>query len=726
MRLKRLELQGFKSFAGKTTLDFPERGVVAIVGPNGSGKSNVIDAIRWILGEREAKNLRGGKSDDLIFSGSDSKSRISLASASLHFEGSMGDAGAGEFSDVLVSRKIFRDGSSQYFLNKAEVRLKDLIDFFAGAKLGARGLTIINQGNSDLFVKATPAERREMIEEILGLRQFQLKRHEADLKLASTKNNLEKVRAMVDELLPRLKLLRRQSAKWAEHGKLATELANLENNYFALKIRSLDMEASKITPVLTDLRDKIAIKRDEVSERQLTLSRVQNEKPSIAVGDGDRRERDILMRRANIERELGRLEAKLEFMSAETKVDLKEAELVSALRHTREELSRSLSEGDPDNLRTAIAHLIEKIDEIFEGKKIDLSGLKNDIEATREQFKSELGALDGELENIRVEKASVTGALEEFNQRFKGAFEAFEAKKDELADLDRQESRLRFDLERITARRADLFTEISSINRDPKDFEAVMVSDDLSPDFLSVSERRMYRLRNELASIGEIDQATLKEAEEAESRYQFLEVQMSDLEKASVDLRGLIVDLREKIRVEFARSLESINDHFNNYFRLMFGGGKARLVIVKKESPTDVLEGGPTEEDGVVLASAPLESGAHIVDDIAGLDIDLVLPKKGVKGLDVLSGGEKSLVSVAALFALVSVSAPPFLVLDEVDAALDENNTRRFANLIKEFSKQTQFIIVTHNRATMEAADILYGVTMGVDGSSKLLSVKLS
>jgi chromosome segregation protein len=718
MRLKRLELQGFKSFAGKTTLDFPSSGVVAIVGPNGSGKSNVIDAIRWILGERESKNLRGGKSDDLIFSGTDTKSRIGLAQASLHFDGSAGDSPVGEFAEVSVSRKIFRDGTSQYFLNKAEVRLKDLIDFFAGAKLGARGLTIINQGNSDLFVRATPAERREMIEEILGLRQFQLKRHEAELKLASTKTNLEKVRAMTDELLPRLKLLRRQAAKWHEHGQLAAELKNLENVYFALKYKNLNSEEAGFAPELASLQKNIAKKRGEFQIFQADLAKIQNEKPRIGGGDGERREREILSRRASLERELGRLEAKLEFLGAETKVNLKETELVSALRHTREELSHALEEENLESLREMLAHLVEKIDEIFEGKKADVSGLKKEIEETREQFKMELGALDGELENIRIEKTAATGALEAFNARFRAAFEAFESKKDELSELERAESRLRFDLERVTARRHDLEEEIRQIGRDAHDFKAVATPANLPADFAQSAERRMLRLRGELASIGEIDQATLKEAEETETRYQFLASQTADLEHASADLHTLISDLREKVKVEFASSLAGINEHFNNYFRLCFGGGKAKLVAIKQKSPTeDIFEGGPTEEDGVKTVSS---------DDIAGLGIDLRLPKKGIKGLEVLSGGEKSLVSIATLFALVSVSAPPFLVLDEVDAALDEANTRRFANLIKEFSKQTQFIIVTHNRATMEAADILYGITMGGDGVSKLLSVKLT
>ena len=168
--LKSLELIGFKSFAQKTALDFPG-GITAIVGPNGSGKSNVIDAVRWILGEREAKNLRGAKAEDLIFAGTPKRSRMGMAEVKLTFDNANGFFPV-DYREVMIQRRIERDSTSKYFLNKAEVRLKDIIDFFAKVRLGTRGLSIINQGSSDLFVRATPEERRVMIEEIFGLRQY--------------------------------------------------------------------------------------------------------------------------------------------------------------------------------------------------------------------------------------------------------------------------------------------------------------------------------------------------------------------------------------------------------------------------------------------------------------------------------------------------------------------------------------------------------------------------
>jgi chromosome segregation protein len=220
--------------------------------------------------------------------------------------------------------------------------------------------------------------------------------------------------------------------------------------------------------------------------------------------------------------------------------------------------------------------------------------------------------------------------------------------------------------------------------------------------------RRMMRLRGELAAIGEIDEALLKEAQETEKRYAFLEEQSADLEKAVADLEAMIVELRGKIHDEFATALKKINEEFGKFFELMFGGGQAKLKLQSEAKK-------PAAEDGSEEAEEESEPG---------IEISLALPRRKVTSLEVLSGGEKSLVGIAALFALVSVSPPPFLVLDEIDAALDERNTRRFAEMLKEFAKDTQFIVVTHNRATMEVANVLYGVTVDVDGSSRVVSLK--
>ncbi len=273
--------------------------------------------------------------------------------------------------------------------------------------------------------------------------------------------------------------------------------------------------------------------------------------------------------------------------------------------------------------------------------------------------------------------------------------------------------------ERVELRLKDMELELSEIGRRREEFLSWQGGAEEGEESL---KKEMFRLRGTLLSIGEVDENLVKEAKETEERYVFLTNQVGDLDKALVDLKTLIKELDFKIHHEFDNAIKKINEEFTEFIRIMFGGGKARLVLEKFEKPKAVLE-----EDGEALPITEETNGNGEDEENPepGIEVELTLPQKKIKSLEVLSGGERSLVSTAALFALISVSPPPFLVLDEIDAALDERNARRFGELLKDFAKKTQFIIVTHNRATMEAADVLYGVTMAEDGTSRVLSVKL-
>jgi len=209
----------------------------------------------------------------------------------------------------------------------------------------------------------------------------------------------------------------------------------------------------------------------------------------------------------------------------------------------------------------------------------------------------------------------------------------------------------------------------------------------------------------------------LKEYTEVSERDTFLEKELNDLEKSAESLTELISDLDLRLSTEFKNGVEKINIQFKEYFAVMFGGGEARLTVVnppkrKKKEVDDLFdEENPTLEDSI-----PEET-----ED--GIDIEVNLPKKKVKGLMMLSGGERALTSIALLFAISQVNPPPFIILDETDAALDEANSKKYGDMIENLSKYSQLILITHNRETMSRAGVLYGVTMGMGGGSKLLSV---
>ncbi len=718
MRLKSLELAGFKSFAQKTSLDFTA-GITGIVGPNGSGKSNVIDAIRWLLGERDAKNIRGARVEDLIFAGTPQKARMGMAQATMTFDNSDHFFPV-DYDEVSVSRRINRSGDSEYFLNESAVRLRDIVDFFAKARLGTRGLTIVNQGSADLFVRATPKERRTMVEEVLGLRQFQLKKHEAERKLVSTKFNLEKVRAMIDELMPHLRLLRRQASKYEKQAEVEKDLRDHEARYFGGRLAEIENDLKSVEPEIARVEKEIKAKRDELKILQTELAKVEKSGPK---GDENfqnfkKEQASLLGKKSQLQTSVGRLEAQAEFLANQPKSEVKAAEAITLLDEARRTIESVLNDGVLESIKTALKGLVAKIASALSGGNDDRESKVKNLIQQKEKSASDLAAVDAKLAELGSMEQKLAEDLRGFNAIFKKAFEAVEAKRDEAQKLENEKNKLMFDRERVIIRRQELGNLAAQSGRKLAEFE---IRQDLSGSDFPDLEKRMFKLRAELAGIGDLDPALIKEAQETEARYAFLETQMNDLDKASDDLKTLIIDLDEKIHTEFSRNLKAISEQFDHYFKLMFGGGKAGLKLVKPEEAPKEIDPEVTEQP---IEEAKDEDEEHTVDH-GGLEVSVSIPRKKISGLDMLSGGERSLVSIAALFAMISVSPPPFLVLDEVDAALDERNARRFSDLISDFSKKTQFILVTHNRATMEAAEILYGVTMGDDGTSRVLSIKL-
>ncbi len=725
--LTKLELVGFKSFAGKVSLEFPQ-GITAIVGPNGSGKSNVVDAIRWLLGERDAKNLRGGKSEDLIFAGTPQRARVGQAQASIHFENHSGlfpiDA-----SEVVVTRQVGRDGVSKYFINKAEVLLRDLIDFMAKARLGARGLIVVTQGNSDLFIQASPRGRREMIEEILGLREYQLKRRDAERRLEVSDINLGKVRALIDELAPHLRSMKRQTNRWEKRDSVVQELRTLEDRFYGSQLRAIEEHLKRTSddrvkherslPALEAEKEKARAKQQAIEDRSPEeRQQLQKIKESLY---------DLLNQQSALQKEIGRLEAQLETHdgAAPQKTKLPPAAtLHAALVDLRTAVEEALAlEGSP--LRKALEGIKSRIHAALHASEDHTSADPARVVQNKELQKSlsekqmAFTDLEKRVEGLNKNAADLEMSQASFYEDFKQAVAEMDAATRHIEGWHDAARRFDAEKDRYTIRHEELVHQIEQAGRKLSELKHES-AEALSDSNLADLERQMLRLRGELASMGEVDEGLIKEARDMETRHAFLTQEAKDLEKAQEDLRGLIVELQERIRKEFTTALVKINKEFNKFFGLMFGGGEAHLrAIALRTRSASVNDDG--EEDGSTTSSDDEDQAPE-----EGVEIEVKLPKKRLGSLDVLSGGERSLVGIAALFALISVSPPPFLVLDEIDAPLDERNARRFGEMLKEFSKHTQFVLVTHNRATMESADVLYGVTLDPDGTSKILSLKFT
>ena len=700
--LQKLELQGFKSFAPKTTLDF-KAGITAIVGPNGSGKSNVVDAIKWLLGEREAKSLRGGRADDLIFAGSGKKPRHGLAKASIYFDNSSGIFPT-EFQEVIISRRISRDGQSVFLLNQAEVKLKDIVNFFAKTKLGARGLNIISQGESDSFLKITPLERRERIEEILGLKEYILKKNTSVRELKNTIFNLEKAQAMIEELKPRLRMLRRQVSRYHKREEIESELKNLETNYFGHKVKAINEEINKFEPVFKE-KEKIILRlRQELETAEKNFKKIEASEPR------SRQELESIRRE---KRELFERQIKTRDQSSINKDHREPSDPLVLIGEIKSLAENALGVVSIEEIKNLLKKIIFLVDGFKKEKKAQAAPVLPES-ASLNQFRHLLDGLE-EREGL------LTKELEEFNKIFRETLRLVEAKKDEIQEVEEIKNKILFEKERTRFHLEELTKQILAIGKKPEDFanyNVLSTQEEINEEGL---EKRMQRLRAELAAIGDVDEALVKESEEAEGRFEFLEHQIKDLTKASSDLRELIKELDSKVHYEFALALQGINQELKNFVKLMFGAGRAAL---KLESAKPLLPENAIQEDSA--NNENFISTEKAEEKRPGIEVEVNLSQKGVKGIETLSGGERSLLAIAILFALMSISPPPFIVLDEIDAALDERNTRRFGELLKRFAVKTQFIVVTHNRTTMEVADILYGVTMGGDGISKVVSLKLT
>jgi chromosome segregation protein len=722
--LKKLEIFGFKSFADKTILDL-SYGIVAVVGPNGSGKSNIIDSIRWLLGERDARSLRGSKVEDLIFAGSSKKPRQGLAKATLYFD-NKNKFFPLDFSEITIGRETRRDGSNYYYLNNSEVRLKDLVDFLAKARLGTQGMIIISQGNSDIFIKSLPVERREMIEETLGLREYRLKKIEAERKLKNTKINLEKVEALIEEILPHLRSLRRQTNRWQKREELEKELQNSLKVFFGSSYLKNQNELEQINEQIKNhLKQKdIILKQKEDAEKY--LKQIENKRPEEQkeLKEIRLKIRELNDQRNNLQKEINKLEINLEnFIKNSNEDSLNKEILLNFVFKIKSKLENLLNIENLDNLKNNIQEIILDIQNLIIAPKNDKN--TSNLEKELETIKNQLNQIDDQIKNLIEQEKKLETNEESFYEEFKKAIQALRTEEDKYEEWERTYQNLNFSKEKIEIKFQEWEHQVIQFGCNANDFKNIKDLNDfslnLSKEQIDELERKILRLQGELAAIGEIDEALLNEARQTEERYELLSRELNDLKQASVDLESLIKELNSKIEIEFKKAFTQINNEFDKFFKIMFGGGSAKLKLIEIQKRTSNLnnENGDLREDNDNLAKEENQ------EKETGIDIELKLPMKKLTSLDVLSGGERSLVSIAALFAIISISPPPFLVVDEIDAMLDEKNAHRFAQLLKEYSSKTQFIVVTHNRSVMEVADVIYGVTLGEDETSKIVSLKL-
>ncbi|TAK95398.1 hypothetical protein EPO05_04230 [Patescibacteria group bacterium] len=754
MYLKKVEIAGFKSFANKTVLDFmPARddvdrrvGITAVVGPNGSGKSNVADAIRWVMGEQSMKNLRGKKSEDIIFAGSGKKARLSSAHATLHFDNSDKRIPL-EFSEVAITRKIFRSGESEYLINGSKVRLLDVVDLLAKAGIGRESYCVINQGMSDAVLNATMAERRMILEDAAGVKQYQIKKERSIRKLESTEENLSRVKDLINEIEPHLKMLKRQSEKAQKGKEIADLLKQGQLQLFSYLWHTFQTEKATFSATKNDLGIKMMNIQREVDKLNDELSQESKGMQSSGQQDELQRKREETRRAVNeLERELvmteGRIEIEKEKQAQQQKIEHVPVDLhyvQSKLQTIRESQEKLIA-------RITNAETLEELQDIKEFARAiqqSLHDLSTEVGEGEVEIKKlptpDTDAGLQEIERLMARTAEIKGKIAELSeavqlanqkineeieaerrmrQRFFELERSLSQKQHELNQLKDQFNEAKIELARVDVREEDLQNEI----RNELKLEVTDLKYDGTPVDRSVVERDITRLKLQLEQIGGIDPLIMAEYEDTRNRFEFLSKESEDLQRAMDSLREVVKEMEQKINEVFEEAFEKINKEFTNYFRIIFGGGNAHLIKSKvktRKMKTEAADG----EEGEANEAVNVEDASE--KEETGVEIFACPPGKKISHLSMLSGGERALTSLALLFAIISYNPPPFAILDEVEAALDEANSRRFGRILMELSGNTQFIAITHNRETMRQASLLYGVTMGDDGISKILSVRL-
>ncbi|MDR1507416.1 MAG: AAA family ATPase [Treponema sp.] len=930
MFLKRLDIFGFKSFADRTQVEFAN-GITALLGPNGCGKSNVVDAVKWVLGEQAAKTLRAEKMEDVIFNGTENRKPLNVAEVTLTLTNEEGLLPL-DISEVEIKRRLYRSGESEYYINGAPVRLKEVRELFWDTGVGKAAYSVMEQGKIDQILSSKPEERRYLFEEAAGITRYKVKSAEAGRKLEKTEENMRQVEGILGEVRRSYESLKTQSEKTVKFRTLQEEIFHLELDIQLLRLKQFryekdgrdeklrkktgerDMVRSEIDALSRSLEEnldavnsleerlveyqkniyglaveknarekearlfseqsaqnKLKIEQTEDRERSVSVKiqelageteeqdqvvrdlrkqvsdigtnitsfeeSIQLASSRITENDRTVREKEEEIRRLDAERSCLEkdLEAITDDIVAALDAGLKEAGYSTQERCAAEaSLTETLAQiktllagqetllGDlaaeharsggvlpqPEDLNrfaqslaqtlSAAAELAEKAISVFERYRkstpafidefVAPQGIitrKRELDAGIRSRAEGIQARSAAIAALRLDNRELSGKIDQYRMTLeelrvnrarmdaqaKAAEEQARLLRRELAGQEALRGQIQDELaqdrrrqEQLAAQIAGTEAEIASIAKRETEFSANLeklekdislkngdaagkqeslkkhsanlakiqeslekihldlvqteteirnIQDNFrethSRDLMEFEERiftittqpahlreNLSGAKDKLKDLGHVNLMAPEEFAETKERFDFLSGQFADLEKARGDLQAMSAEIRAESSELFLATYNKIKKNFHNMFRRLFGGGRAELRLV---DPNHVLE--------------------------SGIEIFAQPPGKKLENITLLSGGEKSMTAVALLFATYMVKPSPFCLLDEIDAALDENNVIRFVHLLREFGGSSQFIVITHNKKTAIGATTLLGVTMEESGITKLISVRL-
>ena len=461
MRIEKIEAIGFKSFADKIEVDF-QPGITAIVGPNGCGKSNISDAISWVLGEQSAKHLRGGKMEDVIFNGSEARKPLSMAEVTL----TVSDENQGfnslykEFREVMITRRLYRSGESEYFINKIQCRLKDIHELFLDTGIGTKACSIIKQGEVSDLLTSHPEQRRTLIEEAAGIEKFQLRKKETERKLEHTKDNLLRLDDIIFEVKKQVNSLVRQARKAKVYNKFKEKIKELEVKISALSLKELEDNYKPLEEKFSKLQDERIEKTSRLADSETRLEELRL---------------DILNREENLkelqrsfyekEKEISSIESRIEILAKEIShmdgIKSKASEGINILKCEMEEITKELEERQRQREEIE-KNLAGKRDEL-QGKEKEFGDLKKDVSAKLEFIESEKNRIVDLMAILNTTKNNIQEGeirTEDLNRRIKIEEEQKEKEKQELGEIESRISALAGETSKVKENSSRISEEI--------------------------------------------------------------------------------------------------------------------------------------------------------------------------------------------------------------------------------------------------------------------------
>jgi len=707
MHISKLELFGFKSFAKKQTI-LLDSGVTGIVGPNGCGKTNIVDAIRWVLGEQKTSRLRSSKMEDLIFNGASNIKPLGLCEVYLTVQNDKGLLPI-EYNEVEIGRRLYRNGDSEYFINRTSCRLKDIYNLFVDTGMSSDAYSVIELNMIEQILSDKDDSRRSMFEEAAGVNKYKSQRRSALRKFELNNRDLERIDDIILEIEMQVKGLELQLKRFKRHEKLSLELKDIEINLASAKVLELE---KIIKPLEALLKKKNTLLKKSTSKKEsesVELTDARNfylaekgivEKMKV---DVDNFTESLLKEVQTKNREASKgmevLEQELQKkISQLNQFDTDYIKIVSDCDDCGKPLTIISECGHCGKVKSDKKYTVIETDQKYEKLKESIHDYKHKIQSYNKEKEFDFNKIDDSIKKmqkkISLHKLELRNKEENVNQAFM-KMESIRVKID--ADKFNKDD-IFYDIKSAEMKIAESNIKISQIKEMMKEkfgneFELKKIKN------YSISDMtyNVEKIKRSIEAIGPINWAVSNEYEEQSKRLNILKDQRSDLLESEKNLKDAIKKIDSVAKKQFLDTFEKIKNNFETMFGVFFSGGKGSIDLEDTDDPLN---------SNVMIFAQP--------------------PGKKNNSLRMLSAGEKSLTAIALLFSIYQYKPSPFCILDEIDAPLDDINIKKFTDVISEYSKSTQFIMVTHNKLTMESADCIYGVTTEKKGISKVISINFT